>query len=157
MKFDRRTKWFKALCSERSEKLALFIYARARKLVSSGRRDRFYSILYKSVKHATTEKDAEDRFYATEGRILRNHRHFSYRMWEFCGKAVMRISHQIGAMRINNRGGVRFSEFPVLRRRLFSILRKAGNDADVNKQVDDFSKQICLELASSSTTTAASV
>ena len=146
MKFARRTKWFKALCKQRAEKLKLFIYAKTSKSVSRARVDRFYLRLYKSVKQSTTEKDAEDRFYAEEARILDEHRHFTYNMWMFCGRLVVRLCNQVDHLLLHA-GVAKSRDCPALKRRLFDRLCKAGCDVDINHKVDEFFKEVHAEYA----------
>lgn len=141
MEFSRSTKWFKSFCRQRVEKLALFIFARTLTSVSRARKDRFYARLYRSVKHASCERDAEDLFYAKEAKILGEHRHFSYKMWRFCGSSVARLCFQIEVLN-RGRGGVGRREFFVLRKRLFDRLCRATNDDDVNNKVKDFFKKV---------------
>ncbi len=130
--------WFESFCAHRVNKIALLIYVRTKSSVSSARMDRFFDRLMKSVKGAKSERESEDLFYAMEDRILSEHKFFTYRMWKFCGQAVMRLLFQLHRERRTLAG----REFPVLKRRLFSLLRKAVDDADVNARVDAFCKKV---------------
>ncbi len=134
--------WFRKFCTERVNKISLMIYARTMCTVSPTRMNLFYDRLFNSAMGAKTDKETEDRFYAMEERILREHSFFTHRMWKYCGAAVMRLCYQIS-------GGskVKVREFLVLRRRLFRLVRRARDDADVNARVEAFYLKIRQEYA----------
>lgn len=129
--------WFKSFCTQRANKIALLIYARTMSSVSSTRKNLFFHRLFRSVRGAKTDAETEDRYYAMEEKILREHKYFTHKMWMFCGSAVLRLSYQIGKVTVR--------EFSILRRRLFRVLRRAKDDVDVNARVEAFFRQVRKE------------
>lgn len=134
-------KWFKRFCAHRVEKMALIIYARTMSTVSPERKARFFRRLMRCVKGAKTDKESEDLYYAMEDKILSDHRFFHFKMWNFCGQTAMRLSYQF------RNGTILMSEFRKLRRRLFRILRKCADDADINAKAAAFFEKVRGEFA----------
>jgi hypothetical protein len=97
--------------------------------------------LLKSAIGASDDGMINDRIQAEEDAILEQNKFNSLKMWKFCGVAVVRLARQLGLKGTS----VRFSEVPVLQKRLFKTVRTAVSDADVNAKVDSFFEQMLKE------------
>ena len=134
-------KLLKTYCYHLADRLSLVIYASKKITVSFPRVKRFARRLYRSARHATTEEEANDCMFEVQKAIIKEYEYHSLKMWNFCGKAVVRLSLLVAM----NSSSVKFSDVPVLRKRLFRSLSKASNDHDVNARASDFFKQVLDE------------
>jgi len=128
----------KRFCAKRAKKLSLFLYRATMRAVSPDKRKRIANRLFNSCVGADLEEVINDRIQAEEDAILEQHKFNSLKMWKFCGVAVVRLARQLGLKGTS----VRFSEVPVLQKRLFKTVRTAVSDADVNAKVDSFFEQM---------------
>jgi hypothetical protein len=131
-----RSKHFKAYCAKWAHRIALAIYGARMVTVPPAGVKRFAMRLYRSAKGATSEDELNDAMLQVQIAILSEYTYHSIRMWKFCDGAVIRLFFQLAIQH----SWVRFENFPrrSFQKRLFGVLRKASDDADVNARVDAF-------------------
>jgi hypothetical protein len=135
------SKSLKRFCARKAHRVSLFIYARTMRSVSHSQKRWITARLLKSSIGASDEGMISDRIHAEAEVILEQHKFNSLKMWKFCGVAVVCLARQLGLKGTS----VRFSEVPVLQKRLFKTVRTAVSDADVNAKVDSFFEQMLKE------------
>ena len=126
----------KAFCKRYARKIALTIYGARMVTISPVGVKRFAARLFSSAKDAGTEDEINDALQKTQREILGEYRNHSLRMWSFCGRCVIRLYVELAIQ-------YPWVEFDSpnrlnVQRRLFRVLRKATDDADVNTQRDLF-------------------
>ena len=135
-----RSKHFKAYCAKWAHRIALTIYGARMVTVPPAGVKRFALRLYRSAKGAASEDEINDAMLKVQNAILSEYTYHSVRMWKFCNGTVIRLFFQLAIQH----SWVKFEEFPRLefQRRLFGVLRRASDDADVNARVDAFFTQV---------------
>ena len=126
-----RSRLLKTYCARLAKKIALVIYAGRMVTINCRGVKRFAARLFRSARDSSTEEQANNALFLEQTAILGEYRFHSVHMWKFCGSCVIRLLHQL-------QDRATFQDVPLFRKRLFHVLRKASDDAEINARVDAF-------------------